>query len=247
MGDKGRQGETKQSDPSPACRHAMGDKGKRRETKQNHLSPASRHAMGDKERQRETKQNHLSPASGDKSNHLSPASKHAMGDKERQSKVISAQHPDTPWETRGKEGRQSKIISAQRPDMPWETKHTRGNEGKQSKYYLSAASKHAMGDKERKMDTKWYTSTCFYRVMSHFLRYERSRMQDLVLPISPNHPRQSTKPILLYKMLHHRRPQTVYGFQNRNTLQLELATSRAGRQRIARQRRPQQSRAGRQM
>ena len=89
--------------------------------------------MGDKERQRETKQNHLSPASGDKSNHLSPASKHAMGDKERQSKVISAQHPDTPWETRGKEGRQSKIISAQRPDMPWETRGgTKGDKAKSS-------------------------------------------------------------------------------------------------------------------
>ena len=44
--------------------------------------------------------------------------------------------------------------------------------------------------------------------------------------------------------LHHRRPQTVCVFQNRNTLQLELATSRAGRQRIARQRRAQQSEMG---
>ena len=46
---------------------------------------------------------------------------------------------------------------------------------------------------------------------------------------------------------HHRRPPNSLCFSNRNTLQLELATSRAGRQRIARQRRPQQSRAGRQM
>ena len=42
----------------------------------------------------------------------------------------------------------------------------------------------------------------------------------------------------------HRRPQTVRAFQKRNTLQLELATSRAGRQRIARQRRTQQSELG---
>ena len=40
---------------------------------------------------------------------------------------------------------------------------------------------------------------------------------------------------------------TVYPFQNWNTLQLELATSRAGRQRIARQRRIQQPRPGRHM
>ena len=47
------------------------------------------------------------------------------------------------------------------------------------------------------------------------------------------------------KKIQHRRLQTVCVFQNRNTLQLELATSRAGRQRIAR--RTQQPRAGRQM
>ena len=35
--------------------------------------------------------------------------------------------------------------------------------------------------------------------------------------------------------LHHRRPQTACVFQNRNTLQLKLATSSAGRQRTARQ------------
>ena len=45
----------------------------------------------------------------------------------------------------------------------------------------------------------------------------------------------------------HRRPQTVCVFQKRNTLQIELATSRAGRQMMARQRRPQQSRACKQM
>ena len=43
VGDKGRQGETKASDPSPASRHALGDKG----TKQNHLSPASRQRQGE--------------------------------------------------------------------------------------------------------------------------------------------------------------------------------------------------------
>ena len=36
--------------------------------------------------------------------------------------MIPAQHPDTPWETRGDKGRQSKVISAQHPDIPWETK-----------------------------------------------------------------------------------------------------------------------------
>ena len=100
---------------------------------------------------------------------LRPASRHAMGDKERQSKVIPAQHPDTPWETRGDEGRQSKIISAQHPDMPC---GTRGDKGRQSKVisvqhpdtpcetkgdkanHLSPASRHAMGDKGRQRETK---------------------------------------------------------------------------------------------
>ena len=78
-----------------------------------------------------------------KQNHLSPASRHAIENKERQSKVIPAQHPDTPWGTRGDEGRQSKVISAQHPDTPWETRG--GKETKQSD--LSPASRLAMGDK----------------------------------------------------------------------------------------------------
>ena len=49
----GRQGETKQSEPTPASRHAMGDKGRRRETNQPSIR-ASRHTMGDKGKQRET-------------------------------------------------------------------------------------------------------------------------------------------------------------------------------------------------
>ena len=91
------------------------------------------------------------------------SARHAMGDKGRQGetkKVIPAQHPDTPWETRGDEGRQSKIISAQHPDMLWET---RGDKERQSK--LISASRHAMGDKggQNKIisaqhpDTPWET------------------------------------------------------------------------------------------
>ena len=127
--DKGRQGKV-----ISTCH------GRQRETKQNHLSPASEHpdTMGDKgskERQRETKQNHLSPAS-----------RHAVGDKGRQ--IISAQRPDTPWETRGDEGRQSKIISAQPPDMP--------REGRQSKIISapSVQTRHGRQGETRRNEAK---------------------------------------------------------------------------------------------
>ena len=95
--------------------------------------------------------------------------KRRHGDEGRQSKIISAQRPDTPWETRGDKGRQSKIISAQHPDMPWETRGTKRDKGRQSKIisaqhpdtpwetkgdHRSLASRHAMGDKERQGETK---------------------------------------------------------------------------------------------
>ena len=88
--DKGRQGETKQSDLSPAFRHAMGDKGRRSISAQ-HLDTLWE-TKGDK---------------GDKAKSSRPSiqTRHphtpweTKGDKRRQNKVISAQHPDTPWET----------------------------------------------------------------------------------------------------------------------------------------------------
>ena len=54
-----------------------------------------------------TKKNYTSidaDSSGSRPNHPSPASRHAMAHKGRQNKMISAQHPDTPWETRENEG-----------------------------------------------------------------------------------------------------------------------------------------------
>ena len=116
-----------------------------------HLSPASRHTMGDERRQ---SKNHLSPASrhrqgetkGDKAKSFQPSIQTCHGrqgetkrDKGRQIKIISAQHPNSPWrqretkqshlspasrpwETRGDKERQSNIISAQHPDMPWDTR-----------------------------------------------------------------------------------------------------------------------------
>ena len=117
-GSKERQRETKQNHLSPASRHAMGDKG--------------RQAMGDKARQGETKQSDPTPAS-----------RHATGDKGRQSKIISAQRPDTPWETRrneakrthasiqtrhGRQGATKGDKSAQHPSI--QTHHGRQGEAK---------------------------------------------------------------------------------------------------------------------
>ena len=110
----GRQGETKQNHLSRVCRHAMGDRGGQRETKQNHLSPASRHATGDKARQREPK--------GDKAKSSQPSVQTCHGrqgwDEGRQSNII--------WAPNGREGenngKQSQIISAQHPGTPWETR-----------------------------------------------------------------------------------------------------------------------------
>ena len=80
--------------------------------------------MGDKGGQRETK--------GDKAKSFQPSiqTRHGTkGDKGRQSKVISAQHPDMPWERTGDKERQSKVTPAQHPDTPWET---RGDKAKSS-------------------------------------------------------------------------------------------------------------------
>ena len=160
MGDKGRQRETKQNHLSPA---SEGDKGKQRETKgnkakssqpslqtrhgrqreTNHLSPASRHAMGDKERQSKHAMGDKGRRRETKQNHLSPASRHATGDKGSQSKIISAQRPDTPWETRrnkakrthasiqtrhGRQGETKGDKSAQHPSI--QTHHGRQGEAK---------------------------------------------------------------------------------------------------------------------
>ena len=67
--------------------------------------------------------------------------------RQRQSKIISAQHPDTPWETKGDEGRQSKSSG---PSI--QTCHGRQKKTKQN--HLSAASRHAMGDNGRQRKTK---------------------------------------------------------------------------------------------
>ena len=78
-----------------------------------------------------------------------------MGDKEKkgntkrdkgtqsktQNKIISAQHPDTPWEhamgdkegqgkTKTNKGTQSKIISTQHPNTLWETRGAGGDKGR---------------------------------------------------------------------------------------------------------------------
>ena len=90
------------------------------ETKQSDLSPASKHAIGDKED--EGRQSKIISA------HHPDMPWETRGDKGRKSNIISAQHPDMPWETRGDKGRQSNIISAQHPDMPWETKGDKGRQ-----------------------------------------------------------------------------------------------------------------------
>ena len=72
-----------------------------------------------------------------------------------------------------------------------------------------------------------------------------STLLKLATPIKASNLYKSC--VCVPKKLHNRRPQTVCVFQHRNTLQLQFATSRAGRQRIARQRQAQQSRAGRQI
>ena len=56
---------------------------------------------------------------------LRPASRHAMGDKGRQGETKQSDLSPEPWETRRDERRQSKVISAQHPDVAWETRGTR--------------------------------------------------------------------------------------------------------------------------
>ena len=95
----GRQGETKakSSQPSVQTRHGRQGETRRNKAKRTHASIQTRHG-----RQGETK--------GDKSaQHPSIQTHHgrqgeAKGDQGKQNKIISAQHPDTPWETRGDKG-----------------------------------------------------------------------------------------------------------------------------------------------
>ena len=114
---------------------------------------------------------------GDKAKSSQPSIRGRQGeakrDKGKQSKIISAQPPDTPWETKGDKPwetrrdkeRQSKAIPPQHPDTPRETKggkakssqpsvqtrHGRQGETKQSE--PTPASRHAMGDKGRRRET----------------------------------------------------------------------------------------------
>ena len=117
---------------SASCFFAMGNNARQKETKQNHISPASRRAMGDKGIQKES--------NGQKSFWPSVHEpREAREDKGTLSRIISAHHPQEPWETNG-----SRIISAQHPVKPLETKGDKA----------SPASRRAMGDKEKQRETK---------------------------------------------------------------------------------------------
>ena len=139
MGDKERRKETKQSHLSPASRRGMGDKGdkERQSTVISAKYPDTPwETKGDKAKSQPSIQTHhgrQGETKGDKANHLSQASRHAMGDlgdKGRQSKIIPAQHPDMPWETKGDkaETKQNHLSPASRP---WET---RGDKGRESSW-----------------------------------------------------------------------------------------------------------------
>ena len=159
---------------SPASGHAVGDKGRQGETKQNHLSPTFRNLMGDKGRQskithhgrqRETRgdkakssQPSIRRRRGTKQNHPSPTSRHTMGDKGKQRKIISAQHPESRHSTEDK-GDQAKQGETKQnhlspPSRHAIARHAMGNKGRQGKaksFQPSIQTRHewAMGNKER--------------------------------------------------------------------------------------------------
>ena len=100
------------------------------------MTNKKRDKKGDKKKQRETRERRPETKvrqKGDKA------------DKGRQSKSMSAQHQDTPWETKQPhrspvstnttedKGRQREtkkvLVSAQHPDIPWETKGDKGRRG----------------------------------------------------------------------------------------------------------------------